>query len=72
MDISKLSTAFSSFATDFSTFKTDLATFLGTVTPQDPAQQTAIDGFTAKVSDMDASVQSMDASLKTPAPAPQS
>jgi hypothetical protein len=64
MDISKLSEAFTTFAGDFGKFKTDLAAFLGTLTPQDPAQQASIDAFTAQLGDMDTAVQGMDASLK--------
>lgn len=64
MDISKLSDAFSKFAGDFSTFKGDLTTFLGTLKPEDPAVQATIDGFTAKLGEMDTDVQGMDASLK--------
>lgn len=65
-DLSKLSAAFSTFAADFSKFKADLTAFLGTIKPEDPAVQTAIDGFTTTLTDMDSSVQAMDASLTPP------
>lgn len=68
-DVSNLSTAFTKFAGDFSTFKTDLTAFLGTLKPEDPAVQTAIDGFTASLGTMDTDVQGMDASLKPAASA---
>ena len=64
MDISKLSANFSTFATNFEAMRTDLTTFLGTVTPADPAQQTAIDAITAKLGDLNNEVTAMDASLK--------
>lgn len=64
-DLSKLATAFSTFAADFGQFKTDLTAFLGTLPkPEDPAVQAQIDGFTQTLTDMDSSVQSMDQSLK--------
>jgi len=67
-DLSKLTPAFTKFASDFSQFKTDLTTFLGTLKPEDPAVQAAIDGFTTQAENMDTDVQAMDASLKPAAP----
>lgn len=65
LDLTKFSASFSAFAGDFSTFKTDLTTFLANLPAStDPANQAAIDGFTAQVATMDTSVQAMDASLK--------
>lgn len=62
-DTSKLEVASSKFAADFST----LAIILAANPPADPAQQAKVDAITQQLTDMDASAQAIDASLKPPA-----
>lgn len=66
-DLSKLTAAVSKLVSDFSTLATDIKAYLAANPPADPAQQAKVDALTQQLTDMDASAQAIDASLKPPA-----